>query len=554
MFGALLSCPVFAATTATCNQTVIQALAPSNTLITAAAPAFANTTSGSTPYCRISAQITTSKPKNDFIHFEVDLPDSSFWNNRFQFHGNGGWGGELSSIVSASKYQSDLQSGYAMAATDMGHSAVTGPDGLELANASWALNNLPAVKDFAYRAVHKATVSAKTIISAYYANPSYHSYFFGCSTGGREGLVEAQKYPADFDGIVAGDSVIGDPFVGFNWNAQNFLQPDAYIDPAAITLVNQAVINACGDPTGPAQGLVLNPASCNFDPSVLECSSGPNSNCLTPQQAAAFNAIYQGAVDTKGKQLYPGYSKSDPGNDATPFDGGISWENWITGCSQITVQCVPPLFDAAEPWGPYFVAGDTAPSQWIFQDQFLQNFVYGDPTYDSRTFGAFDTTTGKYTDQKALNKATSKSKRWGGDGMNTNLKSFVKLNHKLLMYHGWSDPAISPFQSVNYFTGVQSVLGASTTNNVRLFMVPGMDHCGDGPGPNVFDVLTPLTAWVENNTPPDGIIAQHYFDNDPDQTVDRSMPLCSYPELATYVGPPGGPNNAYNLASNWVCH
>jgi feruloyl esterase len=204
---------------------------------------------------------------------------------------------------------------------------------------------------------------------------------------------------------------------------------------------------------------------------------------LTSQQVASFNAIYQGAVDTTGKQLYPGYSKSVPGDDAPPPNTDISWENWITGCSDIMSRCTQPSFIEPEPWGAYFIPGAEAPSQWIFQDQFLKYFVYSDPNYDSRGFGNFDSTTGKFTDQAAINKITAKSKRWGGDGMNTNLKAFTKLNHKLLMYHGWSDPAISPFQSVNYFTSVQSVLGTTSSDNIiRLFMIPGMHHCGGGPG------------------------------------------------------------------------
>ena len=172
-------------------------------------------------------------------------------------------------------------------------------------------------------------------------------------------------------------------------------------------------------------------------------------------------------------------------------------------------------------------------------DGFLKYFVYNDAGYDSRTFS--------FADQTAIDRVQGTSARWGGDGMNANITSFTNKGHTLLMYHGWSDPALTPFVSVNYYSSVQAVLGSATSNNVRLFMVPGMHHCQGGPGPNVFDALTPLTQWVENGVAPHGIVATHYVNNDPSMPADRTMPLCSYPELARYNGGP------VHESSSWSC-
>jgi feruloyl esterase len=171
--------------------------------------------------------------------------------------------------------------------------------------------------------------------------------------------------------------------------------------------------------------------------------------------------------------------------------------------------------------------------------------VFSDANFNSRTLNL--------SDQTLLDTITTVTQRWGGDGMNPDLTDFVALNHKLLMYHGWSDPVLSPYISVKYYNSVAALLGGATTDNVRLFMIPGGQHCGGGPGPNAFDVFDPLVNWVENGTPPDAMVAKHYVTSNPAKQVVRSMPLCKYPELPTYIGSAGGANNAYNIAANWVC-
>lgn len=508
-----------------CDTASIQAIAPSGTTIASAV----ETQAGRTNYCDIVATTTATGAGGDVINLQIGLPDASSWNSGFLFTGNGGFAGGIALDVA------DLQTfGYAVAATDTGHQG-------EGTDASWALNNPQAVRDFDFSAIHKTTVIAETIVSGYYGNSTYNSFFAGCSTGGRQGLVEAQKYPSDYDGIVAGDPAMGDPFIGFNWNFQALLQsPDTYLDPDAIKLVDQTVTSECDGLDGVVDGLIQNPAACTFDPSSLLCPSGQTSGCLTAGQVATLKAIYGGAVDTHGNSLYPGYSVSNPA-ESDPTDAG--WGVWLTGCKSLIPSglCDLPNFNPtiSEPWSSQSPP-QLSPTQWLFMDGFLQNFVFNDPNYNPRTFS--------FSDQSSIDRVEDATARWGSDAMDADLTSFTSQGHKLLMYHGWSDPALTPYVSVNYYNSALAIVGSTMPDNVRLFMVPGMHHCQGGPGPNFFDTVTPLAQWVENGIAPDGIIATHFLNNDPKQAVQRTMPLCSYPEMAQYNGV--GP---VDDASSWSC-
>jgi feruloyl esterase len=517
--GLFLVADLFVRTTgvfaAGCDVASIQAIAPSTSTITAAV----ETTSGTIPYCQINGSITTDEALGDVIHYEVALPDSGYWNLRFLFGGNAGLAGSISLDLNS------LQNGYAVASTDTGHTGAN-------RDASWALNNTPAVLDFEYRAVHESTVAAEQILTSYYDNPAYHSYFAGCSTGGRQALVEAQDYPDDFDGIAAGDPAIGQNYLAFNWNEQAILSANNYLDSNAITLLNQAVLAQCDGVDGVVDGLIQDPAACSFNPATLACSPGQTTGCLTAAQIAAVNKIYQGPVDTTGASLYPGLSISDPAQSA-PSDAG--WAQVITGCAQSS--CKLPSFTAAEPWTGF----PLTPTQWDAQDGFYKYFIANNPNLDTRTMGL--------SNQAQLNTITSRTANLGGEGMNAALTPFVTSGHKLLMYHGWSDPIFSPYVSVNYYNNVQASLGSNTTDSVRLFMVPGMHHCqGFGPGPNTFDTVSALAGWVEQGVPPDGIVASHHIDDTLTKPIDRTMPLCAYPELASYDN--AGP---VNNASSWSC-
>src|SRR5579883_3329230 len=547
------SCPRPTPCTSGLSVSDIQKFAPAGVTINAACEAsfIDSVTNQTLNYCEVLGSITTKKSKNDFINFEVSLPDTG-WNNKFVFIGNGLFAGQMPQ-PSENDYTSALADGYAVAGTDTGHSNCNGNADCFLINASWALNNTPAVKDFAYRAVHKTTVAAQAIIAGYYNSTVDFSYFNGCSTGGRQGLVEAEKYPSDFNGIIAGDPAAGNLFAGFNWNQQaNLSDLDTTTDtPAldvnAVNLISQTITNNCGETTPglTTTPLVLNPTTCDFKAQVasLQCPSGQSPpGCLSAAQIATADAILAGPTDTKGNQIYPGYSASDA---ADTMDGDLGWSS-ITGCTAFpTPACGTITVGAQEPYGssspgppvvnpPNFIA--QGPIQWVAQDGYLRNIVFDDINYAPLTFD--------FTKQKQINELTTNIARWNADGMEAkHLKKFIKQNHVLLLYHGWSDPVLTPFNTLNLFTNIQSTFGTTVSNNVRLFMVPGMHHCHGGPGPNfigpgpgVEDPVTVLDLWAREGLAPDGIstsnpiIATHFVQNDLGGTVDRTMPLCSWPE------------------------
>ena len=534
-----------AAKTITCDPTSLQTLVNKRTGISIATETSIATTSGGTlPYCQIVAITSTDPQAGDKMFVAIDLPDPAFWNGRLLFTGNGGFAGR------ATPDTIHLALGYAVAATDTGHEATSGTDG------SWALNNPTAIKDFQYLGVHDSALLAQKILNGYYDKKTkdYPSYFDSCSTGGRQALVEAQKYPGDFEGIVAGAPAAGYFYLGYNWYSQAELSvpPPAgsggtlgtggsYLNVCEINALGAAILQECDGKDGVVDGLIQDPRVCNFDPNTLLCPSGttcghggPPGGCLTTDQIATVNAIWSGPVDTKGNQIYPGFTESDP-DSIVSLD--ISWPQNLAGCTESGSCSTTIDFTGAEPWSAY----SQTPVWWSRQDQFLRYFVFSDASYDTHSFS--------FTDQKSINKVNNVTKKNGADGMDANLKPFVNKGHKLLMYHGWSDPDFSALVSVNYFTSVQQILGASTTDSVRLFMAPGMHHCqGKGPGPNTFDELTPVVNWYEQGVAPDGIIATHYTQDDPTQPVDRTMPLCSYPEQAVWNG-----LQPVNDASTWSC-
>ena len=517
LIAGLLARTVSASTS--CNVTAVQALAPTNTTVNSAI----EVTTGPVPYCAITASMVSDPVLNDVINYAIDLPDPPYWNGRFLFNGNGQFAGVIGNITK------DLSSGWAEGATDTGHQSA------EQTDITWALNNAPAVLDYEYRGIHRSASSSEQIITGYYGNSAYHTYFAGCSTAGRQGLIEAQDYPNDFQGIVAGDSPIGQPYLGMNWSSQAILaSASSYIDTNAINLINAAVLTQCDGIDGVVDGLIQDPSKCTFQPSSLQCAPGQTTGCLSAGQVTALTQIYQGPVDNNGKSLYPGLSVSDP---ATSAPADAAWNTYVVGCN--TPTCMLPDDSAAEPWAN----NKRTPVNWTAQDSFFKYLIFDNVSFDSRTLN--------YSSQSNLDYITNTTAELGGEGENPNIAPFVSLGHKLLMYHGWSDPAFSPYISVNYFNAVQGVLGtgSATTNSVRLFMVPGMHHCqSSGPGPNIFDSLTPIFTWVEQGTAPDGLLATHHVNDIITQPVDRTMPLCSYPEEAVYNG-----TGQVNQSTSWSC-
>ena len=442
-------------------------------------------------FCRVAAALKPSPDSN--IKIEVWMP-TSHWNGRLEAVGNGGLAGSITYTYPA--MMQALSAGYATTSTDTGHegSAVDG---------EWALGHPEKIVDFGNRSVHVMTLSAKKIIAAYYGNPARYSYWNGCSTGGNQGMSEAQRYPTDFNGIVAGApaSNLTRLQMGGNWISQAIHKdPATFIPASKLPLINKAVLAACDTKDGVRDGVLEDPRSCHYDIAALRCKGADGPDCLTDAQVAGLKKVYAGAVNPRtGKQIFPGYM----------MGGELGWGTWIVGT-------------------------DTPPrdAQHAIQDSFFKYLVFGNPNWDWKTFDFDKDVT--YTDNKVASIVNS---------MNPDLKAFKAGGGKLLEYHGWSDPAISPLNSVDYYNSVQEIMG-DTSSFYRLFMVPGMYHCAGGPGTSDFDKMEVIVQWVENGTAPAEIVASHRSNG----SVDRTRPLCPYPTVAKYKGA-----GSTDVAANFEC-
>jgi feruloyl esterase len=439
-------------------------------------------------FCRVVGQVQPA------INFEVWLP-SAGWNGRLQVVGNARLEGTINYVAMGAS----LTRGYAVASSDLGH--VSQPrDGFD---ARWAAGRPDLVVDFGHRATHVTTVNAKEITRRFFERPADRTYFAGCSKGGQQGLMAAQRYPGDFDGILAGAPAhdwtrfyIG----GHLWYATATLKdPESYIPASKLPLLDKAVASACDGLDGLVDGLLSDPRTCTFDPQRLACKPGEdNTSCLTTKQVKAVKDILGGARTSSGAMIFPGLM---PGAVSAPN----GWSIWVTGPAPFTS------------------------THWIAADGFFKHIVFDDPKWDFRTF-SFD---------RDVERALA---RVGGalDATDPNLRPFRALGSKLIVYHGWSDPDISPLSSISYFDEVVSVIGGhnrddalrETQDFFRLFMVPGMGHCGGGPGPNSFDMVSALEAWVERGVAPASITAAHYTSG----VADRTRPLCPYPQVARWNG------------------
>jgi feruloyl esterase len=456
------------------------------------------------------------------IKFEVWLPAAG-WNGKYQQAGNGGWAGR----VPTQALIEPLRRGYAAAATDDGHDASRSP------GATWAIGHPEKLVDFGYRAVHETGLQAKAIIQAFYGKDPVRSYFFGCSDGGREALMEAQRYAEDFDGIIAGAPANNwsHLFTGFVWNEQALLkEPGNTIPAAKLPAIQKAVLAACDSLDGLKDGLLEDPRACHFDPSVLACKGADSSECLTVPQVDALRKIYAGPRNPRTEaQIFPGYS---PGAEAAPGN----WAAWILPGS---------------PQGP---------AQFAFGNSYYGQAVFEDSNWDFRKLN-FDSDVA-FADEKVGSILNSTS---------PDLRSLRAHGGKLIQYHGWGDSAIAPVSSIEYYEKVRSFLSkypdarSDSSRPVqdfyRLFMVPGMGHCGGGAGPNSFgnggrggppanvdadhDILSALERWVEKGVAPDKIIGTGLAAGDPAKLMTR--PLCPYPQMARYNGT-GDPNNAASFA------
>ena len=434
-------------------------------------------------FCRVAA---TLRPTSDSeIRIQVWMPEAVRWNGKYEGTGNGGWGGS----IDAGALASGVMRGYAVSATDTGHSG---------GSASFAMGHPEKLIDFGYRSVHGMTVAAKALIAAFYGDGPKLAYFEGCSSGGRQALMEAQRFPEDYDGIVAGAATNNWTNMMFArmWVAQVTLSdPADYIPPEKYPVIHKAVLAACDSMDGVKDGVLNEPMKCRFDPGVLACKGADAADCLTRPQVEAARKIYSPATNPRtGEVIFP------------PMERG----------SELV-------------WGR--LAGGPKPIE--LADDYFKYVVFEDPQWDFRTLN-FDGDVAKAMKKDAgVLSAT-----------NPDLRPFFARGGKLITYHGWTDQQVMPENSINYMKSVVATVGeAEADASYRLFMVPGMNHCGGGDGPNKFDMLGALELWREDGKAPEVVIASHATGG----KVDRTRPLCAFPEVAKYTGS-GSTEDAANFA------
>ena len=408
---------------------------------------------------------------------------TSGWNGKFEAVGNGGWWGDIryATLPAAVDGLSEaLRRGYAASSTDTGHVGGSG---------SFALGHPEKLTDFAYRAVHEMTVQAKAIMTAFYGRGPQRSYWDGCSSGGRQGLKEAQRFPDDYDGIVAGAP-------GNFWThltGRGLIDPVLDVPKEKYGLIHTAVLEACDLLDGVRDGVLADPTRCHFDPSVLQCRGEDAPTCLTARQVETVGLVYRPVMNRSTRaQIFPGLAHGSE----------LGW---------------------SAPGGVLSVPED-----------YYRYVVFKDPNWTVQRFDLErDVTLADAQDHGTIN-ATE-----------PNLSRFVGRGGKLLMYHGWSDALVSPQNTIDYYKSVVDAIGPRKAQDaVRLFMVPGMGHCGGGDGTSSFDPMSAMEQWAERAQAPAQMTASHLTNG----RVDRTRPLCPYPQVAKYKGT-GSTDNA----SNFIC-
>ncbi|WP_428533184.1 tannase/feruloyl esterase family alpha/beta hydrolase [Rhodopila sp.] len=500
---------------------------------------------GLPPFCRVALDISsTGDASQSQILVEVWMPDSG-WNGRYLGTGNGGFAGAISTAALAG----GLLEGYAVANTDLGTGVLYHCNSLYcggrtgLGGPPAGLNGHPdSIKDFGYRATHLMTVAAKQVVSAFYGSPAPHSYFAGCSTGGQQSLMEAQRFPEDYNGILAGAPAYDRTHLHMSGSwpyAWTHASSSSLLTVPALSLINNSVLAKCGGHDGglAGEGFLTQPAACRFDARALQCSGAetdvpctdPNATsctCLAPEQASAMDAIWHGPVDDRDRRLQPGFLRSSetpvPLTAANPVGNlGLVWAEAGN----------EPPFDGLIFWalGP----------DWKWQDFFADAT---DPVAMlSSEISAIDNSrVGDMSFAQALN-ATS-----------ADLGAFRDNGSKLILYQGWSDPLIPGYVAVDYWRALRRGDASKLADYARLFMAPGMWHCSGGPGPNAFggqdqvaspkpgdptdDALAALTNWVEKDVAPTQILATKYVNDVPAQGIALQRPICQYPRHAAYRG------------------
>lgn len=455
-------------------------------------------------FCRVAGQMHPS-PDSD-IRFEVWLPTEG-WNGRLLGGGNGGFAGSIPYRQLAGY----LKRGFAVAGTDAGHQA-------EAEDASWAWKHPEKVKDFGWRAIHLTALRAKAILAAYYGKSAGHAYFDSCSDGGREALMEAERFPGDYDGILAGApaNAWSTMLAGGAVLMQKLLaNPDAYIPDRKLPFLQRTVLAACDMLDGVKDGVIGDPAQCHFDPQGLLCKGADAANCLTQPQIDSLKTLYAGVRDSQDKLLWPGFSMGDE----------TGWQPWILG------------------------EAPGASASALYVQNYFRYIASGNPAFNILTAGEDD-----------LLRASKAAGAADLDATSPDLSGFHARGGKLILYHGWNDPAISPENTVSWYQSVEKQMGAEQTASfVELYMIPGMEHCLGGPGASVFGqlglpttqgpkygIFDRLENWVEDGSASGPVIATKYAAGNGGQTV-FTRPLCAWPKVARYQGS-GDTASAANFA------
>jgi hypothetical protein len=458
---------------------------------------------GATPaFCQVNGTIAPE------VTFQVNLPMS--WNGRFYMIGNGGHAGQQpTDPFQIPNRNQALANHFVIAMTDTGHDAAKEP------GASFVMSNPQKAIDYAYRAVHMTAVTAKEIANEFYGQPVSKSYWNSCSNGGRQGLLEAQRYPEDFDGIIANAPWVDQTgfTMGAIWNQQ--AMATASITAGKMALVSQRVMQKCDAVDGLEDGLIDDPRNCSFTVAsdVPSCPAGTdNESCLTPAQATAVQKVYDGPRDSSGRQIFPGFM---PGSEqVVPGANGTQASSWMNLIVPANATAKPADFNLAEGTMRYL-----AP-------------LTPQPEWDYNTFN-FDRDTGLLD-------------RWSrlADATDVNLRDFRARGGKLLITYGWADTVLQPMMGVNYYEQAVNANGPDGTDFMRLFMIPGMTHCAGGLGPDQLDPVTAIVDWVEANEAPQLITAKKIVNG----AVTRSRPLCPYPQVARYDG-----SGSIDDAANFRC-
>jgi feruloyl esterase len=429
-------------------------------------------------HCRVAAVLTPS-PDSE-IQMEIWLPTRD-WNGKFLAVGNGGWAGTISRAAAG------VREGYAAASTDTGH---TGPPG------EFAVGHPEKVVDFAYRSMHELAVQSKVIIDAVYGEEPRLSYFNGCSTGGWQGLAAAQRYPSDFDAIIAGAPVYNRPHLHAS-EMQKFVEimsrPERLVPRDKIEMIANAVINSCDADDGVVDGLINDPQTCSFDPRSLACSGSDTGMCLTPAQVGSLERAYSPTYAAGGDFVYPGHARG--------FE--LQWR-----------MPEPDSAPRASPMASFRYLG------------------HEDPDWNWRDF------------ELATDLALVLASAGALEAADPDLSEFRARGGKLIMYHGWSDPGPSPLSTIRYYDQVLATMGPDQSDWMRLYLMPGMGHCRGGVGPDQANFLATMERWVESGVAPDRIRASRVRNGQ----VEMTRPICPYPEVSKWTGV-----GSTNDAENFVC-